>query len=184
MQRRAEQLYTGRGQELRDADPADRLFHLLRYRQQRRDERREVERREDGQGVPHREERVARRGDRPGRGPRDAAAGRGPEHAGELAVLVEAERHVDAGRGEEFRRARRDGLGGVVRDGAAGGVDAVGGGVGAEVEGRDQEGGFGGQVAVGPGEEGEEGGAHGGAEGGAVGSILDDRAEVVGGVCQ
>lgn len=140
MQRRAQQLYTRRGQKLRDADPADRPFHLLRYRKQRRNERREVERRKNRQGVPHREERVARLRDRPRHGPR--GAGRRAEHAGELAVLVEAEGDVDARRGEEFRRARRGGFGGGVRDGAADGVDAVGRGVGAEVEGGDQEGGL------------------------------------------
>lgn len=95
VQRRAEELHPGRGQELRDAGPADRLFDRVRYRQQGRDERREVEGREDGQGVARREEGVAGLGDRPRHGARDAG-GRGPEHAGELAVLVEAEAHVHA----------------------------------------------------------------------------------------
>ena len=144
MQRRAEQLHTRRGQELRDAGPADGFLHLLRYRQQRRHERREVEGRENGQRIPHREERVAGLWDRPGHRAARDAAGRGPEHAGELAVLVEAEGHIDAGRGEEFGGSRRRRLGGAVCDCAADGVDAVGCGVGAEVEGRDQEGWFGG----------------------------------------
>lgn len=96
VQRRAEELHPGRGQELRDAGPADRLLHRLRYRQPGRDQRREVEGRENGQGVAGREEGVAGLGDRARRGARDAGAGRGAEHAGELAVLVEAEGHVDA----------------------------------------------------------------------------------------
>lgn len=96
MQRRAEELHPGGRQKLRDAGPADRFLHRLRYRQQGRDERREVEGREDGQGVARREEGVAGFGDRPRHGARDAAGGRGPERAGELAVLVEAEGHVDA----------------------------------------------------------------------------------------
>lgn len=133
MQRRAEQLHARGGQELRDAEPADGPFPPLRYRQPGRDERREVERREDGEGVPRREEGVARLRDRPRRRARDA--GRWAEHAGELAVFVEAEGHVDAGRGEEFGRAGRGGFGRGVGGGAADGVDAVGCGVGAEVEG-------------------------------------------------
>ena len=133
MQRRAEQLYARRSQKLRNADPADGLFHLLRYRQQGRNERWEVEGRENGQGIPHREERVAGSRDRPRH--RAGDAGRGAEHAGELAVFVEAEGHVDARGGEELRGAGGGGLGGRVGDCAADCVDGVGCGVGAEVEG-------------------------------------------------
>lgn len=133
MQRRAQELYARRGQKLRDADPADRLFHLLRYRQPGRNERWEVEGRENRQGIPHREERVAGFRDRPRRRARDAA--RGAEHAGELAVFVEAEGHVDACRGEKLRGAGGGGPGGGVGDCAADCVDGVGCGVGAEVEG-------------------------------------------------
>lgn len=138
MQRRAEQLDSRRRQKLRHAEPADGPFQFLRHRQPRRDERREVEGREDGEGVPHREERVARfRDRRPRDRGRDAGGRRRAEHAGELAVFVEAEGHVDAGGGEEFRGAGRGGLGGGVGGGAAYGVDGVGCGVGAEVEGGD-----------------------------------------------
>ena len=72
---------------------------------------------------------------RPRAGGRDAGGRRGAEHAGELAVLVEAEGHVDAGGGKEFRGAGRGALGRSVGSGAADGVDGVGCGVGAEVEG-------------------------------------------------
>ena len=132
MQRRTEQLDGCRSQELRRAGPADGLFELRRHRQQRRHERREVERCENRQAVPHREERVAGLWDRPRHGACDTWRA---EHAGELAVFVEAEGQVDARRGEELGRPRGGGFVGLVGDGAADGVDAVGCGVGAEVEG-------------------------------------------------
>lgn len=129
MQRRAEQLDPRRRQKLRDAGSAEGFFELRGEGEPGRDEGREVEGREDGEGVAGREEGVAGRGD----GPRDRA--RDAEHAGEVAVFPEAEGHVDAGGGEEFGGAARGGCGWGVRDGAADGVDGVGGGVGAEVEG-------------------------------------------------
>lgn len=133
MQRRTEQLHTGRSQKLRHADPADGPFHLLRYRQQRRNERWKIERRENRERVPHGKERIAGCRNRPRHRAGDARPG--AKHARELAVFVEAEGHVDAGGSEEFRRAGRGGFGRGVGDCAADGVDAVGCGVGAEVEG-------------------------------------------------
>ena len=132
MQRRTEELNAGRRQELRHAGPADGFFQLPGHWQQGRDERREVERRENRQAIPRREERVAGLWDRPRHRTGHTARAK---HARELTVFVQAEGHVDARRGEEFRRPRGDGLGGGVGDCAADGVDAVGCGVGAEVEG-------------------------------------------------
>ena len=88
MQRRTEQLDARRRQKLRRAGPADGFFQLRGHGQQRRHERREVERREYRQAIPHREERVAGLWDRPRHRARDAGRA---EHAGELAVFVEAE---------------------------------------------------------------------------------------------
>lgn len=95
-------------------------------------QRREVKGSEDRHRVPQCEQRV---GD-----PRDGGyLARGAEHAGELAILVDAERHVDCGGGEEFVGAGGGGGGGVFfgGDGGGEGVDCVGGGVGGGVEEED-----------------------------------------------
>ena len=65
-----------------------------------------------------------------------------------MAVFVETEREVDARGCEEFSRTGGGFRGGLVGYGAADCVDGVGGGVGAEVEGGDEQGGFGAEEAV------------------------------------
>lgn len=143
MQRRTEQLDPRRRQKLRrrvgkPPAPVAAAHHALR--QLGRDERRQIERREDGERVPQREEGVA--GARDARGGGGGRAAGPAEQLGEAAVLVEAEGHVDGGGGEEFGGAGGHGGGGDVvvvgGDGAAGGVDGVCGGVGAEVEAGDE----------------------------------------------
>ena len=67
---------------------------------------------------------------------------------------------------------------GAVVDGAFDGVDGVGGHVGAEVEGGDEEKGAGEEEVVRAGEEGGKGGEEGGAERAAVGCVFDDAAVV------
>ena len=68
-----------------------------------------------------------------------------------MAVFVEAEGEVDACCCEKFRGAGGGFLWRFVGNGAAECVDGVGCGVGAEVEGGDEEGGFGGEEVVGAG---------------------------------
>lgn len=170
MQRRAQQLDARRSKELRHIRPTDLPLHLGRHRQHRRDERRQIETRKDGQRVPEREERIARHRHRSRPRPRPCGASK---HLGVLTVLEQAERHVHRAGGGEFGGARGRGGGGPVGDGGFAGVDRVGGEVGAEVEGRDQEGRFRGQEAVGGREEAGEGGEEGGAERAAGGGAFD-----------
>lgn len=68
-----------------------------------------------------------------------------------MAIFVETEGEVGACGGEEFSGAGCGFTGGFVGNGAADCVDGVGGGVGAEVEGGDEEGGFGEEEVVGAG---------------------------------
>ena len=171
MQRRAQQLDPRGRKELRHIRPTHLPLHLGRHGQHRRNERGQIETRKDGQRVPQREERIARHRHRARLRPCPRGAS---EHLGVLTVLEQAERHVDRAGGGEFGGARGRGGGGPVGDGGFGSVDRVGGEVGAEVEGRDEEGRFGGQEAVRGREEAGEGGEEGGAERAAGGGALDD----------
>lgn len=106
VQRRAQQLDAGGGQDLRHALARHQGFPLVRERDQRREPRGQVEGGENGEGVAEREERIAC--GRNGAGD-ESACGRGSrwqrtEHPRKLAVFVEAEGHVDGGSGEEFGR--------------------------------------------------------------------------------
>lgn len=158
MQRRAHQLHRRRRQELRRARPADvplQPRHCVE-RQPRRQQRRHVERGEDGQAVAQREQGVRR----PRHGPRPR---RGAEELREAAVLVEAEGQVCARRCEELGRARGAAAGGRVARRGGRGVERVGGQVGAGVEGEDQGEGLREEEVVRVQEEGAEGGSHAGA---------------------
>lgn len=110
----------------------------------------QVEGGEDGEAVAEGEEQVGETGDGCRR------FGRGIEHARELGVLVHAEGEVHGGGGEEFCGAGGDGRGGRGGDGRGEGVHGVGGEVGAEVEGKDEEEGPGCEEAVGGRVEGAE----------------------------
>lgn len=105
MQRRAQQLHPRRRQELRRALSAEAGFDLFTERwQQRRNQRRKIERCKDRERIADGEERVAgcRHGGF-GRGAGGTAREtRGGEHFGELRVLVEAEGHVHGADGGEL----------------------------------------------------------------------------------
>ena len=113
--------------------------------QPRRHEWWEVERSEDGQTVPSREERI-RQSRGPGNGGggssssrRDARArARAAKHPREAAVLVNAHAHVDGRRSDEFGGTGRDGgrWPGLHRRGER--VDAIGGHISAEIQSEDQ----------------------------------------------
>lgn len=93
----------------------------------RREERREIEGREDSQAVADGEE---------GEGGEWDGARRtgGAEELGEFVVFVEAERKVGGAGCDKFGGAGCGGGGGCAVDGGGRGVDCVGGEVGAEVE--------------------------------------------------
>ena len=103
MQGRAQQLNASRREKLRDACSADLLLYLLGEGKEWCNERREVEGCEDGEAVSEREQSIAGCWDCSFDGAADG--GRWTKHFCELAVLIKAERHVDACCGQEFRRA-------------------------------------------------------------------------------
>jgi len=90
-----------------------------------------------------------------------------------LRVFVEAKGQVCGGCGEEFGGPGGSVGGGFVVKGGEGGVEEVGGEVGAGVEAEDQEKGAGSQVVCWAGEEGAEGGLDRGEEVGATGGVFD-----------
>lgn len=130
MQRGADELNRSGGDKLRDGRRSHVGFCGGGHAgvEVRREQGREVEGGEYGQAVAQGEEGEGGQGHGPG--------GRcGAEELGELRVFVQAEGEVGAAGCEEFGRARgRAGQWCVVR-GAGERVDAVGGEVGAEVEG-------------------------------------------------
>jgi hypothetical protein len=134
VQRRAQDLDRGRGQELRHRLPAHGPLHLARQllAQHGAQQGRHVERGEDGQAVARREEGVRRARD--GGGRRTARA----EEAREALVLVDAQGHVGGTAEGELRGARGHGLGGSVVQRRGGRVDRVGGHVGAAVKEEDE----------------------------------------------
>ena len=161
MQRRTQHLHPGRRQKLRRILAA----------QHRRQQRGHIEGRKYGQRVAQGEERERRFRDDLLEG---GGAGGGAEHACELGVFVETQRHVGGGGGEEFGGADGDGGGWGGGQDRGEGVGEVGGGVGAEVEEGDEEGRGGEEEGVRGGEGGVEGGAEEGGEGGGGGGAEDD----------
>ena len=144
MERRTDQLDSGGGQELRGRSPTDVLLRGVGDGQVGRDERGEVERREDGQAVADGEEAVGDGG--------HGAGGDSAEHFGELAVLVQTQAEVGGAGGGEFGRAAGHGRSGFAGEGGLEGVEGVGHEVGAAVDHEDDGEGFRGEEAVGTGE--------------------------------
>ncbi len=139
MQRRRRQLYSRRRQKLRRTRSTDVLLDPLAERKEGSDHRREIERGKDRHGVAQRKQRI--RGRRYHPLDRRLRA----EHFRKLRVFDQAQRHVDAGRGHEFRDARCGRLGGLIVEGGRGSVEGVSDEVGAGVDHEDE--------GEGPGEE-------------------------------
>lgn len=166
MERRADELDSGGGEELGGGSAADVSLRGVGDGEVGRDERGQVEGGEDGEAVADSEEGVGDGGDR--------AGGDGPEHFGELAVLVQAEAEVGDAGGGEFGRAAGDGGCGFGGEQGLEGVEGVGHEVGAAVDHEDDGEGFGGEEAVGAGEEGGGGGFDRVHHLSLAGGVLDD----------
>lgn len=132
MQRRRCQLYSRRRKKLRRARSTDVLLDAFAEREEGRNHRREIERGEDRHGVAQREQRIRGRWNHPL--DRRLRA----EHFRKLRVFDQAQRHVDAGRGNEFGDAGCGHLGRLVVEGGRGRVEGVGNEVGAGVDHEDE----------------------------------------------
>lgn len=154
MQRSTEYLNARRRQHLCTTLGGEESFlEIGRQRNDRRQERGEVEGGENGEGVSEGEQGVASFGYGSahdcccccrGRPTADADAdgsnrpGRTSKHLRKLGVLVEASAHIDGGGGQEFLWPGRRCYGGLAENGGRDGVDGVCGQVGGAVEGVDE----------------------------------------------
>ena len=136
MEGRAEELHERRGEKLGGVGSGggggeERVADGGQMGEVRCNQRGQVEGCEDGEGVAEGEEEVAYLGDC-GCGGVGAGCGGGggAEHAGEVAVFVDAEGHVDGGCGEEFGGPGGHACGGLGAQGRGDGVDCVCGEVG------------------------------------------------------
>lgn len=170
MERCRDELHGSRGEELRTRRPCYVPLHTLGQTliDPRPEQRGHVEGRKDGEAIADGKQCVADGGD----GPWDGAGG--AEHADEDLVLVHAEADVGGTAGGELGGAGCDGGGGLGLHGRGGGVEGVGGEVGAAVEHADEGGGLGEDDGVGAEEQGAERGLERLREGVATRGVLHD----------
>ena len=173
MQRRRRQLYSRRRQKLRRAGPTDTLFYPLAEREKGRDQRREVERRENGHGVPQREKRIRRWWNHP----LDICLR--AEHLRELRIFDQAQRHIGARGRDELGHASRRCFGGLIVERRRGRVEGVGREVGTGVDREDEGKGLGEEEGVWSDEQIPERGLDASAESAAAGCVFYDAAIVL-----